>query len=280
MQKVVCFALVVALSACTTYVPVKQDTSKNDRLQTDLDATLALRTGFRQQLRQTTDPDTKAAIATRIQGLNSDIVSIKVAMGYPASAPDPVDPDVISVAEKAQQDIEYWEVKRTAAVGQLKVYPDPSQRSLREDIDVIDRRITVLKRRLNNGSDGSRMASNGNEYGTVIDNQGIDQSSPGTTGGAMVGSALGSAAYIDRAFRPGNNYSAVAQVGAGLLGALLGAQLDRRPVSQYHFRYALRQRDGEIVSSDSVQQDAFRHPIGMCLRIADLQPVSQSLCGP
>ena len=96
----------------------------------------------------------------------------------------------------------------------------------------------------------------------------------------MVGSALGSAAYIDRSFRPGNNYSAVAQVGAGLLGALMGAQLDRRPVSQYHFRYALRRRDGEIVSSDSVQQDAFRHPVGMCLRIADLQPVSQTLCAP
>ena len=51
MQKVVCFALVVALNACTTYVPVKQDTSKNERLQVDLDVTLALRTGFREQLR-------------------------------------------------------------------------------------------------------------------------------------------------------------------------------------------------------------------------------------
>ena len=82
MRKIVCFALVAALvSACAPYVPVKQDTSKNERLQVDLDATLALRTGFRQQLRQTTDPDTKAAITTRIQGLNSDIVSIKVAMG-------------------------------------------------------------------------------------------------------------------------------------------------------------------------------------------------------
>ena len=96
----------------------------------------------------------------------------------------------------------------------------------------------------------------------------------------MVGSALGSAAYIDRSFRPCNNYSAVSQVGAGLLGALLGAQLDRRPVSQYHFRYALRRRDGEIVYADSVQQDAFRHPVGICLRIADLSPVPQALCAP
>ena len=96
----------------------------------------------------------------------------------------------------------------------------------------------------------------------------------------MVGSALGSAAYIDRAFRPGNNYSAVAQLGAGLLGAIVGAQLDRRAVSQYRFRYALRRRDGEIVYGDSVQQDAFRHPVGMCLRITDLLPVSQTLCAP
>lgn len=227
MQKIGCFALVVALSACAPYVPVKQDYSKNERLQVDLDATLALREKFREQRRQTADLEKKAEITTRIMDLNSDIVSIKVSMGYPRPPLDPVDP--VEFGREANE-----------ATGIVSV----------------------------------------SEYGTVFDNQGIDRSSAGTTGGAIVGSALGSAAYIDRAFRSGNNYSSVAQLGAGLLGAVLGAQLDRRPVSQYHFRYALRRRDGEIVYSDSVQQDAFRHPVGMCLRIADLLPVSQSLCTP
>lgn len=96
----------------------------------------------------------------------------------------------------------------------------------------------------------------------------------------MLGSAIGNAAYIDRALQSGNNYSALTQLGAGLLGALLGSQLDRPAATQFHFRYALRRRDGEIVYSDVVQQNSFRHPVGMCLQIADLQPVSQRLCAP
>ena len=230
-MKTVCMvaslAVVCALSGCAPYVPVKQDYSKNERLQADLDATLLLREKFREERRRTPDLERKAEITTRILGLNSDIVSIKVSMGYPRAPFDPVDP-----LEAGQQD--NFASRAPAAI----------------------------------------------DYGTAFDNQGIDQSSAGTSGGAMVGSALGSAAYIDRAFRPGNNYSAVAQLGAGLLGALVGSQLDRQPVSQFRVRYALRRRDGEIVSRDSVQQDAFRHLVGMCLRIADLLPVSQTLCAP
>ena len=60
------------------------------------------------------------------------------------------------------------------------------------------------------------------KYGIVIDNQGVNESSAGTNGGALLGSALGNAAYIDRSFRPGNNYSAVTQLGVGIFGAILG----------------------------------------------------------
>lgn len=196
-------------------------------------------------------------------------------MGYPWSAPDPVEAGTQSAEEKAQQELDHYSSLRAQAVSQL-ASSTGNKNDLSADIKALDRRIAASQRRLNEAT-GKVSPS---DYGTVIDNQGIDQSSAGTTGGALVGTALGSAAYIDRAFRPGNNYSAVSQVGAGLLGALLGSQLDRRPVSQYHFRYALRRRDGEIVYRDSVQQDAFRHSVGMCLRIADLQPVSQTLCAP
>ena len=279
MKKLVCILFLVALTACGPYVPVKQDTSKNERLQADWGATVALRSKFREQLKLTTDAESKAALEDRIRGLNEDIVSIKTMMGYPASAPDAIDPDAISTSDKAQQDIAYWNAERAILVRQLKVYPDPSQQYLRDDIAVIDRNLMALSRRPQSDARNAVKAAL-IEYGKVIDAQGLDQSSPGTTGRAAIGSALGSAAYIDNAFRPGNNYSAVAQLGAGLFGAILGAQLDRRPVNQYRIRYALRRSDGEIVYGDAVQQDPFRHPVGMCLRIVDLQPVSQTLCAP
>ena len=115
-------------------------------------------------------------------------------------------------------------------------------------------------------------------YGLVIDNQGVDQSQPGTTSGAYLGSTVSQAAYIDRAFRGNNNYSALGQVGMGILGAVIGSTLDRPPVQQYQFRYALKLSNGEIASFDSVQYHAFRHPAGICLSIPDLSPISQSVC--
>lgn len=49
-------------------------------------------------------------------------------------------------------------------------------------------------------------------------------------------------------------------------------------MAQFHFRYALRTADDEIISRDSVQSDPFRHAAGMCLDIGSLTPVPRSLC--
>jgi hypothetical protein len=115
-------------------------------------------------------------------------------------------------------------------------------------------------------------------FGVIIDTQGVDESTPGTTGGAALGGAIAEASYIDRAFKPGNNYSAKNQLGITILGAMLGSTLDKPAVQQYHFRYALKLSNGEIQSFDSVQASAFRHPTGLCLSIPDLSPISQGIC--
>lgn len=115
-------------------------------------------------------------------------------------------------------------------------------------------------------------------YGFIIDNQGVNESSLGTNSGAALGAAIGNAAYIDRAFKPGNNYSAGAQLAVGLLGAVIGSATDRPALAQFHFRYALKYHNGEIGYHDSVQGDAFRHPLGICLEIARLTPAPQTMC--
>lgn len=115
-------------------------------------------------------------------------------------------------------------------------------------------------------------------YALIIDNQGVNESTAGTNVGAVLGGAVGGALYIDRALKPGNNYSAGAQLAVGLLGGLIGSTLDKPAVPQYHFRYTLKHHDGEIEYRDSVQGDAFRHSTGICLEIASMSPASQSLC--
>lgn len=115
-------------------------------------------------------------------------------------------------------------------------------------------------------------------YGMVIDNQGINVSTPKTTAGAVLGSAVANATYIDRAFNPSNNYSAKTQLAVGILGAVFGSSLDKPAVQQYRYRYALRLHNGEISYQESVQSDPFRHPVGMCIDLKNISPAPQILC--
>lgn len=117
-----------------------------------------------------------------------------------------------------------------------------------------------------------------NTYGVIIDNQGVNESTPGTRSGSTIGSAIAEAAYIDRALKPGNNYSAKNQVAASLLGAIVGSTLDKPPVQQFHFRYAIQRGDGEVQFLDSIQSSAFRLPSGLCVSIPEVVQLSQAVC--
>jgi len=115
-------------------------------------------------------------------------------------------------------------------------------------------------------------------FGIIVDNQGVDESTPGSNAGSNLGMAVGNAAYIDKAFRDGN-YSAKGQLGAMLLGGLVGAALDRPQVSRFHYRYTVRMGDGNIQYIDEVSQDPFRHPVGICVNLPVITIASdQQLC--
>ncbi len=117
-----------------------------------------------------------------------------------------------------------------------------------------------------------------NGYGIVIDVQGQDQSSLGTNGGAAIGGAVASAAYLDHALRGGNSYSAGAGLAIGLIGAAIGSSMDRAPSSQFQFRYTVKHGDDEIAYFDEIKSTAFRHSVGVCLLTPSLTMVSLKVC--
>ena len=115
--------------------------------------------------------------------------------------------------------------------------------------------------------------------GVIVDAQTINESTPGTTTGAQLGAAYGSALYVDRAFRgPNYNYSATRNLSAGLLGAMAGSMADQRPHAQFHTRYTIRTLDGQIHYRDEVKAEPFRHSLGICIAVAGLQPIDQAIC--
>lgn len=116
-------------------------------------------------------------------------------------------------------------------------------------------------------------------FGVITDVQTVDQSTAGTNGGAALGGAIASAAYIDRAFRGNNNYSAGANLAIGLLGAILGsAALDSAPVNKFQTRYTVKLADGEVQYFDETKSDAFRHSSGICVHVPELTLAAQGLC--
>lgn len=116
------------------------------------------------------------------------------------------------------------------------------------------------------------------QYGVVLDSQGVDESSKGTNAGTALGAAVGSAAYIDHAFRGSNNYSAGGHLALGLLGAAIGSTLDKPTVSQFHFRYTVKLGDGDVKYFDEVKSTQFRHSVGVCLAVPELSLISIHTC--
>lgn len=104
--------------------------------------------------------------------------------------------------------------------------------------------------------------------GIIQSVQAVNRSTAGTNSSAALGGALAQTMYIDKAFSgSGNNYSATTQLGAGLLGALLGSGLDSSPTSRFIFNYGIRTLDGQIKEVRVESGDEFTRPVGQCVTL-------------
>ncbi|WP_162801276.1 hypothetical protein [Azospirillum brasilense] len=116
-------------------------------------------------------------------------------------------------------------------------------------------------------------------YAIILNVQGVDESTPGTIGGSALGGSLGSAMYVDSAFRgPSINYSATSHLGASLLGAVIGSSMDREAQRSFRFRYSVKDGAGNINQFDRVSSEPFHQPVGACVEVASLTIVASSYC--
>lgn len=112
--------------------------------------------------------------------------------------------------------------------------------------------------------------------GTLVSHQIVDMSKPGTTIGTQLGSAIAQAAYIDQA-RFGN-YSAVTQIGAGLVGAVIGSSLDKSAQKGFLINYGIKLMDGSVKAILNRSVDGIAAPIGQCVFVSDATEAPPNLC--
>jgi hypothetical protein len=121
----------------------------------------------------------------------------------------------------------------------------------------------------------------GKSYGLIIDSQGLNESTRGTTAGSQLGSRVASAAYVDNAFAgsPRNwNYSASGHLAAQLAGAVIGSMADKPGEARYRTRYTIKTGVGGVEYVEENRSDALRHFVGICVTTRPIKPIEFDTC--
>ncbi len=113
--------------------------------------------------------------------------------------------------------------------------------------------------------------------GILRSHQILDRSTSGSNAGSQLGSSIAQAAYVERSFER-NNYSALSQLGAGIMGGLIGSAFNTSPQSLYLINYGVELRDGTINSVLKASSDGIASPPGQCVYLNDLQEAPRYLC--
>jgi hypothetical protein len=113
--------------------------------------------------------------------------------------------------------------------------------------------------------------------GRLISHQVIDRSKPASNAGSQLGGAVGQAAYVDQSFRQ-RNYSAVGQLSAGLIGALVGSSLNRPAETKFLISYGIETMDGSVKAFITSSTNGVAAPNGQCVYAGDAMEAPNFLC--
>ncbi len=102
-------------------------------------------------------------------------------------------------------------------------------------------------------------------YGRISGIQFEDNSHINLGTGANLGALAGQAIYIDNT--TWRNYSGINQLGAGLLGAMVGSSLDQPTSIQYKRTYWITLNTGETISITSNVLEKTHIPHGICVEV-------------
>lgn len=118
-----------------------------------------------------------------------------------------------------------------------------------------------------------------NMLAQIIDAQTLDKSIAASNAGSNLGATVGQAAYIDNAFKGDSiNYSAMGQVGAAIVGAVVGSALDANAVPIFKTRYTVKTKANEIQYIDDVTNSPLRHSLGLCVFTSPFGLDKDNLC--
>lgn len=115
-----------------------------------------------------------------------------------------------------------------------------------------------------------------NKFGRIIDRQVFDASTTGTSAGSQLGSVLGQARYLDNSIPKGTS-SATGQVGAAILGSVIGSSFDHAGSRTFVVRYAIKRLDGKVFYANKHESTSLGESLGVCVDL-QAQQVDQDIC--
>ena len=115
-------------------------------------------------------------------------------------------------------------------------------------------------------------------YGRVAGAQVVNRSHINSGAGSNMGALAGQAMYLDNT--SWRNYSAMNQLGAGLLGAMVGSALDTPTSIAFERKYWVTLNDGNTISISTTGSDNTHIPQGVCVAVygSSLEPTNEINC--
>lgn len=244
------FLLLIFLSGCATPTDPKWG-----ELESRLDGLKTERATVRLKLTRNPAAPDASVLSEEIANLNRRVTLIERQLSYALSEPVTTELSPIELRGHASpEDPAAIKVAASAWYG----LSEPERKQISDKIS-----IALI---------------NEDMYGVVMDVQTVNESIAGSNAGSQLGSLLGQSSYIDGSFKNGNRYSATGQVGAGILGAVIGASFNKEAQAIFRARYWVKLANGSLQTTDTVSGDTFRLPLTACVRFPSMDISDQTLC--
>lgn len=116
-----------------------------------------------------------------------------------------------------------------------------------------------------------------NIVGRINSYQVVNNSIDGDNSGSKLGSLLGQSTYIDGS-ATSRSYSATGQVGAGIVGALIGGNFNKEAQRRFTITYGVQLIDSSIKTLSLTSSNESASPVGQCVYFESMKEAPYNLC--
>jgi hypothetical protein len=214
---------------------------------------------------------TQDVVQARWNSLTAAIAKCEALRGQPVSLRDEIGEDFYGRLKSPEQYLEAREQRVRVQAAQRAQGKDLFVNSMvfmqltKEDRDSLQKQYPLME------------VVDKDAVGKISSYQVFNGTVAADTSGSRLGAVVGQASFIDKAIA-NRSYSATGQVGAGLIGAAIGAAFDRPEQRSFTINYGVQLFDGSLRVISRTSASSSANPVGQCVWTERMSEAPFHLC--